>query len=99
MKDNLAESRVHVPNVLTTHPTLMLSDNSLPEFETFYFDIEEKNSGSTTIHADISLPNLECFNFNLSPIQVRLSDLKQALRGRHPLLILVVVMNKNVLVV
>nr|GEY03900.1 reverse transcriptase domain-containing protein [Tanacetum cinerariifolium] len=36
MKDNLAEPRVHVPNVLTTHPTLMLDsdfvpfDNSLP---------------------------------------------------------------------
>nr|GEZ73029.1 reverse transcriptase domain-containing protein [Tanacetum cinerariifolium] len=64
MKDNLAEPRVHVPNVLTTHPTLMLnsdlipSDNSLPEYKIFYFDIEEKNSGSTTIHVDISLSNL-----------------------------------------
>nr|GEV70556.1 hypothetical protein [Tanacetum cinerariifolium] len=73
MKDNLAEPRVHVPNVLTTHPTLMLdsgfipSDNSLPKFETFYFDIEKKNSGSTTIHADISLPDLECFNFDFKP--------------------------------
>nr|GEY74768.1 hypothetical protein [Tanacetum cinerariifolium] len=69
MEDNLGEPRVHVPNVLPTHPTLMLdldfipSDNSLPESEIFYFDIEEKNSGSTTIHADISLPDLECFNF------------------------------------
>nr|GFA03059.1 hypothetical protein [Tanacetum cinerariifolium] len=69
MKDNLAEPRVHVHNVLTTHPTLTLdldfipSDNSLPESEIFYFDIEEKNSGSTTIHADISLSDLECFNF------------------------------------
>nr|GFA88119.1 hypothetical protein [Tanacetum cinerariifolium] len=33
----------------------------------FYFDIEEKNSGSTTIHADISLPDLECFNFKNKP--------------------------------
>nr|GEV73337.1 reverse transcriptase domain-containing protein [Tanacetum cinerariifolium] len=70
MKDNLAEPRLHVPNVLTTHPTLMLDldfipfDNSLPEYEIFYFDIKEKNSGSTTIHADISLPDLECFIFN-----------------------------------
>nr|GFA02801.1 hypothetical protein [Tanacetum cinerariifolium]GFA09345.1 hypothetical protein [Tanacetum cinerariifolium] len=69
----LTEPRVHVPNVLTTHPTLMLdldfipSDNSLPESEIFYFDIEETNSGSTTIHADISLPNLECFNFKREP--------------------------------
>nr|GEW56026.1 reverse transcriptase domain-containing protein [Tanacetum cinerariifolium] len=73
MKDNLAEPRVHVPNVLTTYPTLMLDsdfipfDNSLPEYEIFYFDIEEKNSGSTTIHANISLPDLECFNFNGKP--------------------------------
>nr|GEZ53234.1 reverse transcriptase domain-containing protein [Tanacetum cinerariifolium] len=73
MKDNLAESRVYVPNVLTTHPTLMLdldfipSDNSLPEYEIFYFDIEEKNSGSTIIHADISLPDLETFNFDFNP--------------------------------
>nr|GEY74265.1 reverse transcriptase domain-containing protein [Tanacetum cinerariifolium] len=73
MKDNLAELRVHVPNVLTIHPTLMLdsnfipSDNSLPESEIFYFDIEEKNSGSTTIHADISLSDLESFNFNNKP--------------------------------
>nr|GFD51966.1 hypothetical protein [Tanacetum cinerariifolium] len=39
------------------------SDNSLPEFEIFYFDINEKNSDSATIHADISLLDLECFNF------------------------------------
>nr|GEZ64727.1 hypothetical protein [Tanacetum cinerariifolium] len=76
MKDNLAEPRVHVPNVLTTHPTLMMdsdfipSDNSLPEYEIFYFDIEEKNSGSTTIHAVISLSDLESFNFDFKPIQV-----------------------------
>nr|GEX31360.1 reverse transcriptase domain-containing protein [Tanacetum cinerariifolium] len=73
MKDHLAKPRVHMPNVLTTHPTLMLdsdfipSDNSLPEFETFYFDIEENNNGSTTIHADISLSDLECFNFDFKP--------------------------------
>nr|GEU70775.1 reverse transcriptase domain-containing protein [Tanacetum cinerariifolium] len=56
---------------LTTHPTLMMdsdfipSDNSLPESEIFYFDIKEKNSGSTIIHADISLSDLECFNCGL----------------------------------
>nr|GEU93164.1 reverse transcriptase domain-containing protein [Tanacetum cinerariifolium] len=73
MKDNLEEPRVHVPNVLTTNPKLMLdsdfipSDNSLPEYEIFYFDIEEKNSGSTTIHDDISLSDLECFNSDFKP--------------------------------
>nr|GEV57916.1 hypothetical protein [Tanacetum cinerariifolium] len=43
------------------------SDNSLPEFEIFYFDIEEKNSGSTNIHAEISHPDLECFYFKSEP--------------------------------
>nr|GEX82159.1 reverse transcriptase domain-containing protein [Tanacetum cinerariifolium] len=73
MKDNLAEPQVHVPNVLTTHPTFMLDsdftplDNSLLEFKTLYFDIEEKNSGSTIIHADMSLPDLESFNVDFKP--------------------------------
>ncbi|GJZ24501.1 hypothetical protein Tco_0561960 [Tanacetum coccineum] len=38
-----------------------------PELETFKFDIEEKNSGSTTIHVDISLPDLECLYFKSEP--------------------------------
>nr|GEZ04580.1 reverse transcriptase domain-containing protein [Tanacetum cinerariifolium] len=38
--------------------------NSLPEFENFYFDLEEISSGSTTTHSDISLPNYEAFSFN-----------------------------------
>nr|GEZ05122.1 reverse transcriptase domain-containing protein [Tanacetum cinerariifolium] len=73
MKANLAEPRVHVPNVLTIHPTLMLDsyfipyDNSLPKYDIFYFDIEEKNIGSTTIHADNSFLDLECFNFDFKP--------------------------------
>nr|GEU50454.1 hypothetical protein [Tanacetum cinerariifolium] len=37
-------------------------DNSLPEFETFYFDVEEISSGSTTTHPDISLPEYEVFH-------------------------------------
>nr|GFC33539.1 hypothetical protein [Tanacetum cinerariifolium] len=36
-------------------------DNSLPEFETFGFDLEENSSGSTTTRADISLPDYEAF--------------------------------------
>nr|GEU37903.1 hypothetical protein [Tanacetum cinerariifolium] len=69
MEDILGEPRVHVPNILPTHPTLYLnsnftpSNNSLPESESFCFDIEEKNSGSTTIHADIYLPNFNHFHF------------------------------------
>ncbi|GJT08666.1 hypothetical protein Tco_0843128 [Tanacetum coccineum] len=47
--------------------------DSLKKFETtlelvtFKFDMEEMNSGSTTIHADISLPDLEGFYFKSEP--------------------------------
>nr|GEU81103.1 hypothetical protein [Tanacetum cinerariifolium] len=37
------------------------SDNSLPEFETFWFDVEEISSGSTTTPPDIYLPEYEAF--------------------------------------
>nr|GFB53144.1 hypothetical protein [Tanacetum cinerariifolium] len=37
-------------------------DNSLPEFETFCFNVEEISSGSTTTHPDISLPKYEAFH-------------------------------------
>nr|GEZ36659.1 hypothetical protein [Tanacetum cinerariifolium] len=36
-------------------------DNSLPEFETFCFDVEEISSGSSTTHSDISLPEYKVF--------------------------------------
>nr|GFB58400.1 hypothetical protein [Tanacetum cinerariifolium] len=36
-------------------------DNSLPELETFCFDVEEISSGSTTTYSDISLPEYEAF--------------------------------------
>nr|GFB14824.1 hypothetical protein [Tanacetum cinerariifolium] len=36
-------------------------DNSLPEFETFCFDVKEISSGSTTTPPDISLPEYEVF--------------------------------------
>nr|GEZ96984.1 hypothetical protein [Tanacetum cinerariifolium] len=36
--------------------------NSLPEFETFCFDVEEISSGSTTTHHDISIPEYEVFH-------------------------------------
>nr|GEZ37107.1 hypothetical protein [Tanacetum cinerariifolium] len=37
------------------------SDNSLPKFKTFCFDVKEISSGSTTTHSDISLPEYEAF--------------------------------------
>ncbi|GKC51149.1 hypothetical protein Tco_1073894, partial [Tanacetum coccineum] len=41
-------------------------DDSLPDYETFSFDIEEKSSGSTTTHFDFSLPEYNSFIFDLS---------------------------------
>nr|GFB04379.1 hypothetical protein [Tanacetum cinerariifolium] len=38
-------------------------ENSLPEFENFWFDLEEISSGSTTTHSDISLLDYEAFYF------------------------------------
>nr|GFB34074.1 hypothetical protein [Tanacetum cinerariifolium] len=36
-------------------------DNSLPEFETFCFDVKEISSGCTTTYPDLSLPEYEVF--------------------------------------
>nr|GFD34907.1 hypothetical protein [Tanacetum cinerariifolium] len=36
-------------------------DNSLPELETFCFNLEEISSGSTTTRSNISLPDYEAF--------------------------------------
>nr|GEW19004.1 hypothetical protein [Tanacetum cinerariifolium] len=38
--------------------------NSLHEFKTFCFNLEEISSGSTTTHSDISLPDYEAFYFD-----------------------------------
>ncbi|GKB30716.1 hypothetical protein Tco_0870117, partial [Tanacetum coccineum] len=52
---------------------LDLCESFLEKFETtpslklLKFNIEEKNSGSTTIHADISLQDLECVYFKSEP--------------------------------
>nr|GFB91301.1 hypothetical protein [Tanacetum cinerariifolium] len=42
---------------------------SLPEFENFYFDLEDISSGSTTTHSDISLPDYKVFSFNNDHIE------------------------------
>nr|GFA87808.1 hypothetical protein [Tanacetum cinerariifolium] len=40
--------------------------NSLPEFENFYFDLEEISSGSITTHSDISLSEYDSFIFDFT---------------------------------
>ncbi|GJW53205.1 uncharacterized mitochondrial protein-like protein [Tanacetum coccineum] len=46
---------------------------SLPKLETFKFDIEEKNSGSITVHAENSLPEYDSFHFEIESDQGELS--------------------------
>ncbi|GJZ94712.1 hypothetical protein Tco_0666915 [Tanacetum coccineum] len=48
--------------------------HSLPELETFSFDTEEKNSGSTTTHADISLSKYDSSHFDFSDTSLHLAD-------------------------
>ncbi|GJX37466.1 hypothetical protein Tco_0250769 [Tanacetum coccineum] len=52
-----------------TNIILSYLDDSLPELETFSFDIEEKNRGNTTTHFDYSLPIYEKFNFYDDPAE------------------------------
>nr|GEZ99501.1 hypothetical protein [Tanacetum cinerariifolium] len=49
-----------------------LSDNFSPKFETFCDHTEETRSGSTTTHADNSLPEYDSFCFEIEPDQERL---------------------------
>nr|GEW99015.1 hypothetical protein [Tanacetum cinerariifolium] len=49
-----------------------LSDNILPEFETFCDHTKETRSGNTTTHADNSLPEYDSFFFEIEPNQERL---------------------------
>nr|GFD31954.1 hypothetical protein [Tanacetum cinerariifolium] len=47
--------------------SLCYSDNSLPEFKTFSDHSKETSSGSTTTHADYSLPKYDSFIFEIEP--------------------------------
>ncbi|GJV58567.1 hypothetical protein Tco_1459572 [Tanacetum coccineum] len=66
--DTLREKLLNV-NLLSTStfPNLFLEetntfDNSLPESETFCFNLEEPSSGSPTTPSDLSLPDYEAFS-------------------------------------
>nr|GEV74241.1 reverse transcriptase domain-containing protein [Tanacetum cinerariifolium] len=66
LNDNLAPSSNFMTKSSSTSLNSLLEetntfDNSLPEFETFCFDLEEISSGSTTTHSEISLPDYEAF--------------------------------------
>nr|GFA29077.1 hypothetical protein [Tanacetum cinerariifolium] len=48
-------------------------DDSLPDYETFFFDIEENSSGSTNSQSDHSLPHYEAFCFDVDHIEEKSS--------------------------
>nr|GFA34277.1 hypothetical protein [Tanacetum cinerariifolium] len=69
LKENPTQSFEFLTESSSTSPKSFLEEtntfhNSLPEFENFYFDLEEISSGSTTTHYDISLPDYEFFYFH-----------------------------------
>ncbi|GKE54754.1 hypothetical protein Tco_1489910, partial [Tanacetum coccineum] len=71
LKDNPTPSSDFVIKSPSTFPNSFLEetntfDNSLTESETFRFNLEEISSGSTTTHADFSLPKYDSFIFDLS---------------------------------
>ncbi|GJS50571.1 hypothetical protein Tco_0623933, partial [Tanacetum coccineum] len=66
LKDNPTPSSNFVTKSSSTFPNYFLEetntfDNSIPESETFCFDLEENSSGSTTTRSDYSLPDYEAF--------------------------------------
>nr|GFC68738.1 hypothetical protein [Tanacetum cinerariifolium] len=68
LKDNPILSSEFLTKSSSTSPKSFLEEtnifhNSLPKFESFYFDLEEISSGSTTTHSDIILPDYEVFYF------------------------------------
>ncbi|GJV16983.1 hypothetical protein Tco_1362306 [Tanacetum coccineum] len=66
LKDNPTPPSNFVTKSSSTSPNFFLEetntvDNSLPETETFCFNLEEISSGSPTSYSDLSLPDYEAF--------------------------------------
>ncbi|GJR60388.1 hypothetical protein Tco_1502550 [Tanacetum coccineum] len=66
-------SNAITPDLSTEEPDNSLN-NSLLEFETFNDHTEETRSGSTTTHADNSLPEYDSFHFEIEPEQGELTS-------------------------
>ncbi|GKE77221.1 hypothetical protein Tco_1543341 [Tanacetum coccineum] len=68
LKDNPTPSSDFVTKSPSTSPNSFLEEtnifyNSLPESETFCFNLEEKSSGNPTSYTNLSLPDYEAFFF------------------------------------
>ncbi|GJY52906.1 hypothetical protein Tco_0444570 [Tanacetum coccineum] len=78
LKDNPTPSSDFMTKSSSTSLNLFLEetntfDNSLPESETFCFNLEEISSGSTTTRSDLSLPDYEAFYLNDDHIEEKSS--------------------------
>ncbi|GJU07434.1 hypothetical protein Tco_1123864 [Tanacetum coccineum] len=78
LKDNPVPSFDFVIKSPSTFPNSFLEetntfDNSLTEYETFRFNLEEISSGSTTTRSDYSLPDYEAFYLNDDHIEEKSS--------------------------
>ncbi|GJX51108.1 hypothetical protein Tco_0277953 [Tanacetum coccineum] len=78
LKDNPTPSSDFVTKSSSTSLNFFLEetntfDNSLPESETFCFNLEEISSGSTTTRFDYSLPGYEAFYFDDDHIEEKSS--------------------------
>ncbi|GKB41925.1 hypothetical protein Tco_0886867 [Tanacetum coccineum] len=72
LKDNPTPSSDFVTKSPSTSPNSFLEEtnifyNSLPEFETFCFNLEEKSSGNPTSYTNLSLPDYEAFFCDSEP--------------------------------
>nr|GFA18868.1 hypothetical protein [Tanacetum cinerariifolium] len=72
--DRMLNSSTSFPIFEESDNSLSISDNSSPEFETFNDQTEDTRSGSTTTHANNSLPKYESFCFEIEPDQERLTS-------------------------
>ncbi|GJV79484.1 hypothetical protein Tco_1515354 [Tanacetum coccineum] len=66
LRDNPTPSSEVMTKSTSTFPNLFLEetntfDNSIPESETFRFNLEEISSGSPTTHSELSLPDYKAF--------------------------------------
>ncbi|GJR73174.1 hypothetical protein Tco_0085539 [Tanacetum coccineum] len=62
--ESLKDNPIPVVDSDSSVTSLSFSKNSLPEFESFSDHSEETRSGSTTTHANYSLPKYESFHFD-----------------------------------
>ncbi|GJS27899.1 hypothetical protein Tco_0488519, partial [Tanacetum coccineum] len=64
--ESLKDNPIPIMDSDSSITSLSFSDNSLPEFESVSDHSEEMRSGSTTTHANHSLPEFELFHFDPS---------------------------------